>query len=129
VNLQMGFTPTATSAVTESTFANAYLEFYYQYDGADPSYWSATWLQFVQPTECGDAHYCTWGLQPFTVSNATTYRRMQIPVAVLSLQGVNGNTDASLPLADLTSGVEEFALGGSWSANSKVSFDHVAIWY
>jgi hypothetical protein len=130
VNLQLGFNTMATSAVMASSFAtNAYVEFYYHYDGDSPSYWSSMWLQFVEAGACADMKFCLWGLQPWTVSHAKSYRKLQIPLRMLLLQDSVGDSDATATETGFASGLMEFALGGSWLPGTTVSFDRVTIRY
>jgi hypothetical protein len=127
-NLQLGFDTIATSAVPASSFStNAYMEFYYHYSGDAPSYWSTAWLQFVDAGTCADALYCLWGLQPWTISHAQSYRRLQIPLDQLVYQ--NGDSGVIATAADFASGLIEFNLGGTWLPNSSVSFDRVSVLY
>jgi hypothetical protein len=126
VNLQLGFDPILTGQVNSGTFGEAYLEFYYRYESAVPSYWSQTWLEFADSGPC-DAQFCLWGLQPWTISHAQSYRRVQIPVGMLL--GRAGISDAQATLAGFSTGLIEFALGGTWFAGTTVSLDRIVVLY
>jgi hypothetical protein len=128
-NLQLGFDTIATTAVEPSFATNAYVEFYYHYDGDSPSYWSSTWLQFVEAGTCADVQFCLWGLQPWTISHAQAYRRLQIPLRMLLQQVYDENSDATATATGFASGLIEFELGGGWLPNTSVAFDRVTIWY
>jgi hypothetical protein len=128
VNMQLGFNSAVdSSTVTANSFqTNAYLEFYYRYDGSQPSYWSDMWLFLNGAAPCKNAQYCKVALAPWTVSNAASYRRMQVPLRALNYDF------AKLPpptAVDIQTGITEVGIGGSWSPGSTVDLDHLSIWH
>lgn len=77
-------------------------------------------------TACQGQDYCKAALDTWTVSHATSYRRMQVPLRALKWRFNGGKSPTA---ADFRQGIDPFGMGGAWQGKSVVDFDALAIWY